>query len=151
MWHFFWKLPSANICEWHRRSRAPYAHSNHCQVGTQGFFLKSTLISVADMLFVMSSLDRNPYTNGNVNLGIAYAVSFMDSQVADYWMYHQDGNNSAAQKCKENAIATSMESSVPCVFTQTVAYETTDAAVHGANDPNASKGERRHFTVDADG
>ena len=85
-------------------------------------------------------LIRSPYTNGNVNLGIAYAVSFMDSQVADYWMYQQDGNTSAAQKCKENAIATSLESSVPCVFTESVAYETSDAAGQGANDPNARKG-----------
>jgi len=85
---------------------------------------------------------RSPYTNGNVNLGIAYAVSFMDSQVADYWMYQQDGNIAAAQQCKESAIATSMESSVPCVFTQTVAYETTDAAGQGATDPNARKGQK---------
>lgn len=77
-----------------------------------------------------------------MNLGVAYAVSFMDSQVADYWMYHQEGNISAAEKCKESAIATSMDSSVPCVFTQTVAYETSDHnSTDASKDSKKAKGQ----------
>ena len=51
----------------------------------------------------------------------------MDSQVASYWMFQQEGNTSAADKCKQDAIDASMNSSVPCVFTKTVAYETSDS------------------------
>lgn len=43
----------------------------------------------------------NPYTNGKVDLGVAYAVSLMDSQVCDYWMLWlwQGGDVAAAERC----------------------------------------------------
>jgi len=88
------------------------------------------------------AVNRPPYTNGNVNLGIAYAVSFMDSQVSDYWMYQQEGQQQAAEKCKQDAIATSMNSSVPCVFTKSVAYETTDAPTDKDSDFDVNKPQR---------
>jgi len=51
----------------------------------------------------------------------------MDSQITNYWQYQHDGKTTEAEKCKQNAIETSMNSSVPCVFTSTVAYETNDS------------------------
>ena len=81
---------------------------------------------------------RPPYTNGNVNLGLAYAVSYMDSQVSNYWLYQKDGNDKAAEKCRQNATAMSMDSSIPCVFTRAVAYETSDSPDKNVGD------ERKH-------
>ena len=56
---------------------------------------------------------------------MAYAVSFLDSQISEYWVQKQMGNSRAAEAARDRAIATSMESSVPCVFTKAVAYDTT--------------------------
>ena len=63
----------------------------------------------------------------------------MDSQLSNFWILQNDGKENAADKCKQDAIAMSLDSSIPCAFTRAVAYRTTDSEDDSSRDNEKRK------------